>query len=802
MENLENATVVQPATKSDLSDWIGAPVIPDPVPTEGVRVGEDKVVPDYLAFANRTYEFLPDAYGIDHLSIGPANSTTSMWSLWDLMNNGIFDSLATYYEGIAYDSVQFRFTLSNPKGIAGAVAVGVVPYVNWFGDAFNNTVGHMTQNNMTYQHMLLAPDMQLMNYGAGQDAVVDIPWQSNFSYWPTSAIGSYSPSTSGNNMPPGVPVIVVSDVVSRFVSSQTQPAQLRIFVNFKNLRWLGPRADTSGATMYHKGNMPKDMCPQSGVEPLAIAALGSVIVDAAVNVGAEIIGDVLSPSVSSFDENVYKSGTFEAPQAVQMAYAGDTTSVGPPSTTPIFRSWMDQPRSKHSVLEMLRDPQFLETMITGASEGKYWANPTAPRGVPSVSTANQDCTYFRFFSKVAQYWRGTINFHFLICGHPMIEVEYDLNIGYSPFFPNTDGSMSRNSVLKGICSGVHHIKVPMPSLSLYDHFPVIDSKDTAEAQVNEFSPSTLHFSFNVVSTMLNVAPLIPVISFISAGEDFEFLQPRPVGLSDVEISMIKPVKTKTGNARAIGFQPQIGLPPVTEVFETRAKAQNSAKMLVPLHNVEDFMLIWSRALPYLSYDSNDEPIVDIHACVNPYWWPMIGGSASYTLDVNNSWFVTNDYISYLSSPFLFYKGSIGLKILCQSSDATGFKYVGLRSGFPRQNTHNPFTTSDNWLPPTANFGFGCVVTPVEQQPVLEITLPQRSIFTWGLTNPAQTGRFMGGEVTATVSNASINSNVVLHTAGSDLQDALFRKVGDDFVLAVRTWLPPPTLWVANGFDWV
>jgi len=249
------------------------------------------------------------------------------------------------------------------------------------------------------------------------------------------------------------------------------------------------------------------------------------------------------------------------------------------------------------------------------------------------------------------------------------------------------------------------------------------------------------------------------------------------------------------------FCPQIGIPPPSIVFQTRAKAQLDTDQMVSLDNLEDYMNIWSRSLPYSSYDSNDEPLVQLVDAISPYWYPQVSTDASHTLDVNNSWWVTNDYVSFFSSMFLYFKGSIGMKILCQPG--TGYKYLTLTSGdVLRQPGHNPFTFVTTQLPPTANFGYGTVATDLGGQPVLEVTIPLRSSLRWAFANPQQMSHVLGGFYYGLELSGSLHTNVVLHDPSADLQDALYRKAGKDFILAVRSLLPPPTLWMAKGNDWV
>jgi hypothetical protein len=201
-------------------------------------------------------------------------------------------------------------------------------------------------------------------------------------------------------------------------------------------------------------------------------------------------------------------------------------------------------------------------------------------------------------------------------------------------------------------------------------------------------------------------------------------------------------------------------------------------------------------------DNNDEPVPDISHADQPAWI-QFGETGTHTSDVNSSWYITNDYLSLVSSMFMYYRGSIGLKIV--SAPATSqadlpFKYVALRHVSDKYPAHNPFTSLPTVVPPEANFGVGTVITPGDKQPVFDFTVPFIAITEWRHTTP-NVSTFLLDTMPGTDVLPRLTSNVTLLNEDGDLTDTLFRKAGADYQLWCATTLPPPTLWRVSGGDW-
>lgn len=793
MNIIENEQVNVP-TRSDLSDWVGAPVLLRDTPNESGRVGEDKVVADYLDYTKRMYDVLRDTRGLaptgDFVPLGPSNPKTKICCLLDL--NKLSKPLAQaniLYEGFAYDSIDITVSLSDTKGIAGAVAVGCYPYAAWSDTPFTSEVGYHTLNEMTLQNLVnTSPECQMITFSEAQDAKFNIPWQYQFPYLPREFL-NYDLTDGQVQVPIGAPIFFFHVMSAHFVSSITGPARLRVFATFNNLRYFGPGVQVAAA---EARNVPLQV--QSGLE--AAAAMGTALaVDALVETGVEIVSSIFASGDDGGVDETYKAGTYEAPTAVQMSYAGDTTAVGAPPTSPIFAKNLETTQT-HPLSIYFQRPQLIYSQKVNDTEAAFYANPTFPTGWRDGP--NQLCNYFRWFTQGAQYWKGTIVFHAVILGHPMVEVGYKMHISYPPKSVNIETDVGTASMLNGVCNGVTHIAIPMPTLNVMDHFPILDNLNTnLITSVQESSGSQLHATFSIVSTMLDTLPELDVLWFMTGGDDFALMQFNPVGLAQVDNVPI--------SARSVPLQAQIGLTEVDVTFETRARVQESTHTLMTISCVEDYFKVWSRALPYDTYEvSTEEPDPKLKIGAYPRWFPMQDSGAARTLDVNNSWWVTNDFLSFYSSQFMMYRGSIAWKILCVDNEGREYAYVslGIPAAYMRQTAHSPYTYYDVQLPAEANLGYGCVVTPRDKQPVMDLTIPYRAGFAWNLTNPMQLWtNIIGASVPNQAFDNNVHHNIVLHQPEGDLRDALFRKAGADFNLTVETMLPPPTLWLAKGFNW-
>ena len=285
----------------------------------------------------------------------------------------------------------------------------------------------------------------------------------------------------------------------------------------------------------------------------------------------------------------------------------------------------------------------------------------------------------------------------------MVEVRYTAQIGY--YNTSNNKHIDENSRLVGVANGVKTVTVPLPFLSYADFLPVIDGPAVVKDDVQRFSTSLVEWSHETVSSVIGGSIDIPVEVFIRAGEDFSFYQPSPPGFYNV-----------------LDAVAQTYIPPSSVIMETRCKELAPRDSFVPIVSIRQLMQIWSRCLPYEVYDQDDEPTPTISRALDPWWFPQQQAFAAHTENVNNSWFVTNDYISYLSTLFCYYKGSIGIKVLANIAGevASRFVYIALGDMYSnlRPLVNNPYTYTNQQLPPDANPGIGAVFTPSGDQPIL------------------------------------------------------------------------------------
>ena len=137
-----------------------------------------------------------------------------------------------------------------------------------------------------------------------------IPWTFKFPFYKTAWIQTQTPDTQDGRPPHGYPIFWFDRVPSFYVSSVTLPARLRVF------------ARVSGLTFYGPSNMTQ---MQSGAPAMAAAV--------AATIGTSIVTEAITSAfrntpVRSIETGEITSNTYQKPQAVQLAYLGDTTSTG------------------------------------------------------------------------------------------------------------------------------------------------------------------------------------------------------------------------------------------------------------------------------------------------------------------------------------------------------------------------------------------------------------------------------------------------------------------------------------------
>lgn len=784
MDYVEN-TNAKSVTSSDLSQWVGPDVSVAP-PTYDIRNHSDTVEPDRFDWTNRLFALHELSGKPSGWSLGPsAPDQTLAIPLFNIFR--VADILTppfTRYRSFVYDSIEVRATISDPKGLVGGVHLGWYPFIDHFDKNPVESIAAIKLAGPTQWFQWqsnFSPNTQLAPFGTSADLSWSIPWTFKTPNWLTSVALALDNSGPDERSPWGEPVFWWWQLPSaQSLVAEGLPALLKIFISFKGLRFFGPGPQLS---------------LQSGLEVVAAAEVATSVASA---LGTAIVGDSFLDRFLPKEEisEIGLTSTYDEPKSVQLAYFGDTTSCGFPLTTPIFSPFLSGSNpTVPEVHEFLSRPQYLTTFVGDGVN--VHNNPLSPM---QVSTPTYS-TWLRFFGMLNRYWRGTLNVHFIILGHPLVEVEFKATVRYL----NSNNSDPLNSSLDfathtSLFPGTKHIVVPLPFLTTQDYIPVFDAYPDDD-QPFQAATTFVNASIKVVSFVTPEVPVIPCAVYISAAPDFAFYQPIPPGLYNVaEFADV------LGDPPPLSLQLQVGLPMMDqiEVARTRAALTTDPKTLVHLRTLNDYMKIWSRCVPFIDYnnDVDEEPIPSASVGFkSASWYPPIDRTAD--LDANNSWYFSLDYIALLSSLFLYYRGSMGFKLVTIPSVHSTAPYVFVALGDPVQRalTHCPFDASTLQLPPQSNFGTGAVVTPVTQQPILELSLPYRGDNIWSYSiNNAYTRPFASLDGAALTGNAEVLNNLVLLDDGI-LADAMFRKISPDFALGIEFGMPPFTMWAARGFDW-
>lgn len=782
-ERVENDNITIETT-SDLSEWAGPEMINPLIPLRPARDPRPTVEPDVFDWTNRLIEITaPYPDGIP-MSSSESQTYYHFPLVATLKLVDIFKDLLSKYYGFSYESITITLTASDPKGLVGGMMVGWWPYIDYFDKGPSQSMDAWKTDPLLMTGMYNNPNTQLITFGASQDITMTVPWTFKFPFYLTKWVAEETLDTQNGRPPHGAPILWMDILRSFYVSGVTMPARIRIFAKFNGLKFYGPMRNAS------------DLQAQSGAGAIAMAA-----VNAAAAAGATIVTDTLIDKFKALggkSVTTGESGTdnFDRPQAVQMAYLGDTTSTGTPLVDPIFipptgQGGADLP----TIHDMLKRPQYIATYDT------YRTDPVVLSNNPTGFGLNARSNYFQYFAMINRYWRGTLVLHVIVAGHPFVEVAVKAKVYYPGSTTVARQEFVEFAVHRSVFNGTKHLKIPIPYLTPNDYRPIVDKPGASS------STTTVSLDVKVVSTMLDVAPTIPYYLFMSAGDDFAFYQPYPPGLYNVH-EYANAGKLAPPDIHVVDdLVAQVGLPSTgqEEVANTRFAFTTDPGTLTSMNTLYDYMRIWSRCIPFKDYDNDgdEEPIPDaIPGFSSASWYPPIDRSAD--IGANNSWYFTLDYVAYLSSLFCFYRGGMGFKVIAASKNRPqeGYLYVSLGDSnvANRQRAHCPFPYDDAEIPPNANLGAGSVVTPIVHQPVLETTLPYRGVNIW--SNVIWSAAKRGVARNDDAYNASVQTNIVLQNTGNDvLTDVMFRKAGVDFDLAVEAGLPPPTMWIARGGDW-
>lgn len=716
--------------------------------------------------------------GPDGISFGPAAPATYVYShlLKDMLKWKMHELVSTRYYGFSYKAIKIRVTLSNPKNLVGGAAVGWFPYVDYFDESPVGTVGVWMADTKSTYSLINSTDSQLLLYGSAQDVQLTIPWTFKFPMFTTEWQRQLAEDSQESRPPHGSPIFYVTQIGGgpTAVSDLATNAFLRFYVEFEGLQYFGPQ---------------NVFVAQSG----AAGVMAAAAVGAAAESGLSYFAGKIAEATGIEEYSTPKAGNYDNPQAVQMSYFGDTTSVEFPQTRPIFKNGLPSPNMTTipRIHDFIAKPFLIATSKTSASYQAIAINPTRMMDIPS------SCNYMAYFAMLSRYWRGGINLHFVVAGHPLVETELTVFVDYDNENGYQNTTFDDSATHRTVRSGAYGLDVQFPYLNTRDYMDVIDP---LVAHEKTDSIGRLYYRLRVVGTMLDVEPDIPVYIFASAAEDFKFYQPYPTGFYNAR-------ELTDDNLSQTQFIAQVGLPfrDEIETAELRAVSLPDPKILVPVDSMVDLMKIWSRCLSFYDYDNNgdEEPILDATVGFqSPAWFPPVDRARDYTGD--NSWYITNDYVSMISVLFLYWRGTIGYKVISGLLDELGgYMFVslsGVKGNEGRSQAHSPFNQSDNDLPARANFATGTVATTRSLQPVLEASIPYRGTNVWSNVIWNSYGRGVTRLTDPQPSGVVTNVKLLGSPHSKELQDSMYRKIDDDFALCVPSTLPPPAFWLARGFS--
>lgn len=701
-------------------------------------------------------------------SFGPTSSSLETYQpLGYLRDQSVPSKILEKYAFFSYDSLEFRVTLSNPKNLVGAAVVAASPFQT-FDPALSTIAGFIT--GFDIKNMCMRENSVLMPYGAGLDAVITIPWTFRQPVLNVRQIKTYLDPN-----PPmiGWPILQVRNITSSFVGGNLSSAILNVYMKIHNPRFYGPQAETFDA--------------QSGLLAAGVGLGVKIVADNYKDVfsvlgktACEATG-ACSPETAQFFADTASDvveKNFSNPGKVMQSFFGDTNSItrfglgglrGPQPFSPKTIPCPDE--SEHSFMSFLSRPQHLVNGASGGSLNFLTNNPVNPQPNTILSTS-----WFAYFSKLARFWRGTLNLHFVICGHPLVEVEFSSLIRYyNPGDPIvsttlTDDNFVSTDTCRSVFSGVRTITVPMPFASVREYIPVDLFGDVATDST--YFTTGVSFGLRVVSSMLDTQPVIPYIVFFSAGPDFAFYDPRSPNsflATDIPVMVPQVKLTPAGNAQA---------------HATNCITSKDPGNLVPLTNLESICAMWCRLYP------ND-------ATTN-FHFPAV------SLQTSSSYYMGNiDNLAYLSNIFQCYKGDIACKFMCLPVE--GRETVGLSYSDPITNALTLTNLVDNPLYPFyLNPGNGTFVTSSSKQPVLETCLTYRGTNTLSYTSFSDSTRqFFPNTFPLDEEICTINHNFIFTaTVGSTIvpQDVIFRKIAPNYCMYIERLPPLRSLWLYNGYD--
>jgi len=304
-----------------------------------------------------------------------------------------------------------------------------------------------------------------------------------------------------------------------------------------------------------------------------------------------------------------------------------------------------------------------------------------------------------------------------------------------------------------------------------------------------FSIGELRWNLEVINSFSDALPTVNYMLFMSAGPDFCYYDPTPPGFYNV-ISSLPPPLTQGAQCTLPGSGDVVRL--------VKGYTSCDPGLFKPLVSLKQLSCFWSRVM-YRTDDVFSYPI----------------GSPLQDLQYSSTWlkndyFAQKDYFAYAHAMFLYWRGSMSYKTVFNTG-YTGvtthkdYAFVTLADPWVNVTTSTTFATDPNMIlgASEANWGAGTICTKVDEQPIMEFTIPLRHalgasfVQSQDSADPTITSRY------GYVPPAPINTNLLTYRFGPDDElievDLIYRKAGRDFEVYVESLMPYPSEWASRGY---
>lgn len=650
---------------------------------------------------------------------------------------------------MTWDSISVRITFSSPKSLIGAIAGSAIPFnVTDFATATLAGFSIAAEIQSMTKHAFVVP------FGTSQDVELNLPWSFRTPVIPTKYL-THNPVS--DRMMPGDYVLVLRDLAAVSVVDLTNPAcDIIVFVKYNGVKMFGP--------------VDVPMIAQSAV-------LGNILSSAAIHAASKAVPDAIEFATSTACEYTGMCTSSQAKAAAstlsQMAndyitptamlpspygdFPGSSTSTGIRHNNSPDRIF-ETDSQKHSFMEFLSRPTLLQT-VTSSDVVNRFTNDISSF---SATRNRAQATWFSYFGQMARYWTGSIDLYFVVCGHPMIEVDFRAALGYAydegsfttvPSLVTTNATFSSYKNYNSVFSGSRVIKVTLPHLASRECTPVKLNPTGRTLPATAYATTFLDVRLITRSSAIGPLVNVPYVVYVAAGPDFQFLDPRP------------PVSY---------LRPQASLYPTENMGELIPGSSHSPTIthLQPLIYLEDVADLWSRFR-----GSGESQLI----------YPAMDLVTNTSTTAAVSW---NDIVSFISRPFLCFSGDISYKVITDRELPVNVA-LSYADPVPARNVSRAVANDSTVIPPFCDPAKGTVLTTTGLQPMLEFHATYRGVNTLSFVCSRLDELPVNHNNTE---NAPLDSNLFMTTAQADI---VYRKAGSNFRLHYETCLPDENYWMPD-----